>query len=120
MMARSSHCVRVRSICWQSVKANGQVAVVIVIIMVVVAVVVVVAAACKQVSSASAAHESQKTQSEASLGGNTKLKLAKKYARNTKLRHCLRLRLRLGAKCLSINPSKCGRRAGATSAYNKN
>lgn len=34
-MARSSHCVHVRSICWQSVKANGQVAVVIVIIMVV-------------------------------------------------------------------------------------
>lgn len=99
-------------------KANGQVAVVIVIIMVVVALVLVVAAACKQVSSASAAHESQKTQAEASLGGNTKLKLAKKYARNTKLRHCLRLRL--GAKCLSINPSKCGRRAGATSAYNKN
>lgn len=93
-------------------KANGQVAVVIVIIM------VVVAAASKQVSSASAAHESQNTQAEASLGGNTKLKLAKKYARNTKLRHCLRLRL--GAKCLSINPSKCGRRAGATSAYNKN
>lgn len=60
-----------------SVKANGQVAVVMVIIMVVVALVLVVAAACKQVSSASAAHESQKTQSEASLGGNTKLKLAK-------------------------------------------
>lgn len=63
MMARSSHCVHVRSICWQSVKANGQVAVVIVIIMVVVALVVdvVVAAACKQVSSASVAHQSQKT-----------------------------------------------------------
>lgn len=76
MMARSSHCVHVRSICWQSVKANGQVAVVMVIIMVVLHD-VVVAAACKQVSSASAAHESQKTQSEASLGGNTKLKLAK-------------------------------------------
>lgn len=62
-----------------SVKANGQVAVVIVIIMDVVVVLhdVVVAAACKQVSSASAAHESQKTQAEASLGGNTKLKLAK-------------------------------------------
>lgn len=48
-----------------SVKANGQVAVVIVIIMDVVVVLhdVVVAAACKQVSSASAAHESQKNTS---------------------------------------------------------